>query len=163
MRRLTAILCLTIAVLLGSAGVSWGADYQKGYAAYKSGDYATALREWKPLAEQGDASAQYNLGVMYANGKGVPQDGKTALKSFTLSAEQGNAYAQYSLGYMYENGRGVIQDNIHAHMWYNIAASQGYKYATKNRDLLAKEMTPSQIEKAQELARDCVRKKYKGC
>ena len=64
---------------------------------------------------------------------------------------------------MYENGRGVIQDNVRAHMWYNIATSQGYKYATKNRDLLAKEMTPSQLEKAQDLARECVRKKYKGC
>jgi len=56
MKLTLATLCLTLAVLLGSAGVSWSADYQKGYAAYQSGDYATALREWEPLAEQGDAS-----------------------------------------------------------------------------------------------------------
>jgi uncharacterized protein len=55
MRKLTATLCLTIAVLLGSVGVSESADYQKGATAYKSGDFATALREWEPLAEQGDA------------------------------------------------------------------------------------------------------------
>ena len=55
MRKLTATLCLTIALILGSLGVSWSAAWEKGYAAYKSGDYATALREWTPLAEQGDA------------------------------------------------------------------------------------------------------------
>ena len=64
MKRLTATLCLTIAVLLGSVGVSWSGDYEKGAAAYEIGDYATALREWTPLAEQGDAASQYNLGVM---------------------------------------------------------------------------------------------------
>jgi uncharacterized protein len=62
MRNLTATICLTLAVLLGSAGMSWSADFQEGYAAYKNGDYATALREWKPFAEQGYASAQNNLG-----------------------------------------------------------------------------------------------------
>ena len=55
MKRLTATLYLTIAVLLGSAGVGWIGDFQKGVAAYDSGDYATALREWEPLAKQGDA------------------------------------------------------------------------------------------------------------
>ena len=64
MKRLLPVLCLTIAVLLGSVGVSWSADFQKGGDAYNRGDYATALREWKPLAEQGDAGAQYGLGVM---------------------------------------------------------------------------------------------------
>jgi hypothetical protein len=63
MKKLTAILCLTLAVLLGSAGVSWSTDLQKGVAAYQSGDFATALREFRPLAEQGIANAQYNLGV----------------------------------------------------------------------------------------------------
>ena len=61
MRKLTATLCLTIAVLLGSVGVSASADFQKGLTAYKSGDYATALREWTPLAEQGDSAARSNL------------------------------------------------------------------------------------------------------
>ncbi len=64
MRNLTATLCLTVAVLLGSMGVSWSADFQNGLTAYKSGDYATALREWTPLAEQGDAYAQTWLGAI---------------------------------------------------------------------------------------------------
>jgi TPR repeat protein len=97
MRNLTATLCLTLAVLLGSAGVSESADFQKGLTAYKSGDYATALREWTPLAEQGNAVAQYNLGVMYRKGKGVPQNHKTAVKWYRLSAEQGDADAQSNL------------------------------------------------------------------
>jgi hypothetical protein len=57
MKNLTATICLTIAVLLGSAGMSWNADWDQGLTAYKSGDYATALREWTPLAEQGNAGA----------------------------------------------------------------------------------------------------------
>ncbi len=159
----TAPLCLTIAVLLGSVGVCRSADFQKGYAAYKSGDYATTLREWTPLAEQGDASAQSNLGLMYDKGKGVPQDYKTAMKWYTLAAEQGYADAQYNLGLMYGLGQGVKKDYVYAHMWGNIAASNGNENGGKLRDLFAEEMTPTQIEKAQELARECVRKEYKGC
>jgi len=80
MKKLTATLCLTLAVLLGSVGVSASADFQKGLTAARSGDFATALREWTPLAIQGNAIAQYNLGLLYGNGWGVPQDDKTAVK-----------------------------------------------------------------------------------
>ena len=144
--------------------MSWSADFQKGLTAYKRGDYATALREWTPLAEQGDAAAQFNLGVMYEKGQGVPQDDKTAVKWYRLAAEQGNASAQNNLGAMYNNGNGVPQDYVYAHMWYNIAASSGKsKNASNNRDIIEKKMSSSQIETAQNLARKCVRKKYKGC
>jgi hypothetical protein len=64
---------------------------------------------------------------------------------------------------MYATGMGILKDVIYAHMWGNIGASIGGKNGSKLRDLVAKEMTPSQIEKAQDLARECVRKKYKGC
>ncbi len=66
MKTLTRTICLTLTLLLGSVGTSWGADFDKGVDAYKSGDFATALREWRPLAEQGHADAQYSLGLMYA-------------------------------------------------------------------------------------------------
>ena len=79
MRNLTATICLTLAVLIGSAGVSWGADFQKAFAAAKSGDYATALPEFESLAKKGSVYAQYNLGVMYGAGMGVPQDDKPML------------------------------------------------------------------------------------
>ena len=124
MRKLTAILCLTIAVLLGNVEVSWSADFDKGETAHKSGDYATALREWTPLAEQGDAVAQYNLGVLYRDGQGVPQDYKTAVKWTRLSAEQGDADAQYNLGSMYRKGQGVLQDYKTARKWYRLSAEQ---------------------------------------
>ena len=159
---LTAI-CLTLALSLGTISAAWSADFQKGLAAAQSGDYATALREWTPLAIQGDTRAQYNLGQMYRRGQGVAQDDKTAVKWYTLAAEQGNASAQVILGGMYYDGQGVIQDKVYAHMWWNIAASNGDKGAVKNRDKVAGMMTPSQLEKAQDLARECVRKKYKDC
>jgi TPR repeat protein len=74
------------------------ADFAKGFDAAQKGDYATALKEWKPLAEQGDADAQWNLGLMYRYGLGVTQDYKTEVKYYTLAAEQGYVSAQYSLG-----------------------------------------------------------------
>ena len=143
--------------------LSWGADFQKGLTAASQGDYATALKEWTPLAEQGVAAAQFNLGIMYDIGDGVVQNYKTAVKWYTLAAEQEFALAQYNLGAMYDNGWGVIQDNIYAHMWYNIAASSGDSEAAENRTKIEKKMTPADISKAQELARQCVNKNYKDC
>ena len=163
MRHLTATLCLTLAVLLGSAGMGWGADFQKGLDAVQRGDYTTALREWKPLAKQGNVLAQTILGAMYDKGQGVPQDYKTAVKWYTLAAEQGDADAQSNLGIMYGKGQGVIQDNVYAHMWASLAEKQGHEKGARLRDLVAKIMTPSQLKKAQDLARECVKKNYKGC
>ena len=100
---------------------------------------------------------------MYHNGQGVPQDYEEAAKWYRLAAEQGNARAQFNLGVMYENGEGVAQDLIRAHMWWNIAAANGDDDAREARDDIAKEMTADQIEKAEQLARECVRKGYKGC
>ena len=149
MKNLIRIIYLTLAVLLASTETSWGADFQKGLAAAQSGDFATALREWAPLAEQGHARAQNNLGQMYSNGKGVPQDYKIARKWYTLAAEQGDAFAQFNLGQMYRKGEGVSKDYVYAHMWANIAASNGDEDPGNLRDEVAKEMTPAQIEKAE--------------
>ena len=80
----------------------WSADFDKGVTAFENGDFATALREWTPLAEQGDARARFSLGEMYEKGKGVLQDDKTAVKWYTLASEQGHAEAQYNLGVMYD-------------------------------------------------------------
>jgi TPR repeat protein len=100
---------------------------------------------------------------MYDNGYGVLQDDKTAVKWYTLAAEQGNAYAQYNLGVMYRDGQGVLQDNVYAHMWWNLAASNGNENGGELRDIVAKKMTPADISAAQDLARECVGKNYKGC
>ena len=98
------------------------------------------------------------------------------MKWLTLAAEQGFARAQYSLGLMYTNGLGVPhtngyalpQDNLHAYMWLNIAASNAdaevsSDSASRMRDKISKEMTPAEIAKTEKLARECIRKKYKGC
>ena len=107
-------------------------DFQKGFAAYNAGDYATALQEWTPLAEAGDIATQYNLGVMYGNGQGVVQDDKEAVKWYRLSAEQGYASAQYNLGNMYKNGDGAPQDYKEAVKWYRLSAEQGDAMAQTN-------------------------------
>ena len=150
-------------LLLSLSSPSFAGDFLKGLTAAQVGDYGTALREFKPLAEEGNYFAQHNLGVMYDNGYGVPQNYKTAVKWYTLAAEQGYGKAQTNLGVSYVLGQGVLQDNIYAHMWFNVAASLGEEEASKYREKVAERMTPVDISKAQQLARDCVAKDYKGC
>ena len=129
MKPILTSICLTIAALLGSAGVSWSADYQKGLTAAENGDYVTALREWTALAEQGDVRAQYNLGQMYRMGHGVSRDYKIAVKWYTLAAEKGLSFAQFNLGTMYFAGNGVMQDYEIAAKWQRLAAEQGLAIA----------------------------------
>ncbi len=90
------------------------AGFDEGDAAYHRGDYATALREWRPLAEQGNAIAQGNLGFMYDKGRGVPQNHAEAVQWYRKAAEQGDTEAQYLLGLMHEKGEGVPQDYARA-------------------------------------------------
>lgn len=153
------VLPITFILLLGTPAF---ADFQKGWDAYQKRDYATALNEWRLLAKQGDATAQFFLGSMYDDGQGVIQDYKAAIKWYKLAAEQGHDYAQLRLGLMYANGKGVLQDYTRAHMWLNIAASQD-ETAMPERDTVERYMTLTQIEKAQQLARECVAKNFKGC
>ena len=129
-------------------------DFEKGLAAAKRGDHATALRELRPLAEKGDARAQEILGVIYAAGQGVPKDHAEAMKWFRKAAVQGDAAAQNALGFMYAAGRGVPQDYVLAHMWFSLAAANGSKTGSKYRDKAAKRMTSSQLAEAQKLARE---------
>ena len=107
-------------------------DFNKGVDAYDAGDYTTALQEWKPLAEQGHATSQYNLGVIYDKGKGVSQNHSEAYKWYRKAAEQGDANAQLNLGSMYRKGEGVLQDYSKAFKWNNKAAEQGHSGAQIN-------------------------------
>ncbi|WP_332923531.1 tetratricopeptide repeat protein [Candidatus Puniceispirillum sp.] len=115
------------------------------------------------LAEQGDAEAQNDLGTMYYNGIGAPQDYAKALKWYRLAAEKGLAAAQYNLGIMYGRGEGVPQDDVRAHMWGNLARAKG----VENADALIKElethMSHQQVATAQAMARQCLRQDYKNC
>ena len=161
MKKLFIIPVLLFSLFLGTP--SFSADFNKGLTAAQNGDFATALKEWKPLAEQGDATAQFNLALMYSNGDGVPQDYEEAVRWYTLAAEQGDAQAQYNVAVSFYKGEGVIKDIVYAHMWKNISASNGLDVAREHLKTLEKEMTLSQKEEAQRLARECVKKNYKGC
>ncbi len=153
----------TVFLYLMLATPAW-AGFDEAAAAYQRGDYATALREWRPLAEQGDARAQYNLGVMYYYGEGLPQDYAEAVRWYRKAAAQGHTSAQYYLGQMYETSQGVPQNYAQAHKWYNLAAAQGDEDARLDRSVLANKMNRALITKAQKLAREwwAAFKKRKG-
>ena len=124
---------MTISLVLAvGAGAVVAQDFDKGVAAYRAGDYVTAVQEWRPLAEQGDADAQIILGIMYDKGEGVAEDNAEAVKWYRLAAEQGEANAQYNLGNMYNEGKGVLQDDAEAVKWYRLAAEQGDAQAQYN-------------------------------
>ena len=111
-----------------------------------------------PRADQGDAGAQWNLGLSYATGLGIPQDDAEAVRWYRLAADQGNATAQYNLGLMYASGQGVPQDDVEAHMWLNLAAakssSENREKRVESRDEVAERMTPEQVAEAQRRARE---------
>jgi hypothetical protein len=221
-------------VLMSLSFASVQATFTMGILKYVSRDYAAAYDEFKPLADQGDRSAQYYMGQMYRNGQGVEQNFKEAFKWYRLAAEQGevrsqhivaqlyhrgvgviqnhreavkwyelaanqgqvgpqtdlafmyrddnvirdhkeairwfkvlaeqdHAFAHYNLGLMYQKGQGVSPDNLQAHMWFNIAAADGHESARIERDEIAKQMLPADISRAQDMARECVEKNYRGC
>ena len=112
-------------VLVVSLAMPASAGYEEGVAAYGRGSFPAALREFEDLALQGDAAAQFYLGIMYENGLGVAQDPAEAAKWYRRAAEQGNANAQFHLGAMYVQGMGVVQDHAEAAKWYRAAAEQG--------------------------------------
>jgi hypothetical protein len=210
MQRPSAPLILFLSFLM--AGSAIAEPFEDATNAYHSGDYETAYRLIKPLAEGGLPEAQLNLGLLYEKGQGVPQDYAEALKWnlkaaeqgnakalnwYRKAAEQGNAEAQFHLGRMYDERRGVPQNYAEAVKWYREAAEQGFVEAQTNlgvmyftglgvrkdyvlahmwfhlatsryppsekskrkrtekfRDIAASKMTPAQIAEAQRLAQE---------
>ena len=148
--RFSLALVLSIVCFVAPA---W-ADFKAGMEAYNRGDFATALREWRPLAEQGDAGAQFSLGLSYENGDGVPRDYAIARQWYEKSAAQGDAKAQLYLGLQSAFGQGGPVDLVQAYMWYSLAAGNGHLGAAVYRNDLAKQMTPAQIAEAQKRARE---------
>jgi len=115
---------LTVILVVLCSAPTW-AGFEEGLATYKQGDYSTALKEFRTLAERGDARAQYILSNMYAKGEGVPHDDQLAFWWLQKAAEQELAVAQYSLGAMYYKGEGVPQDYQRAFHLFQKAAKQG--------------------------------------
>lgn len=138
-------------------------NFDMGMAAAQRGDYAVALRQWRPLAEQGHAAAQFNLGLMYADRLGVAQSDREAVRWWRLASAQGYSPAQTSLAWMYANGWGVPQDLEIAYMWSTVAAGNGHQDAIQMRALVASYMTNVMISAAQSRARACTASADQSC
>lgn len=125
---------ISISVLL-IAGVLWlsksNPDFEKGLAAAKNNDYVGALKEWEPIAEQGDPNTQFNVGLIYFNGTGVPKDESKAAYWFTKAAENDLPQAQYNIGLMYFKGMGVARDQQKAVYWLKKAIDNGNEDAIR--------------------------------
>jgi len=167
------ILGLALSLLLGSGVLAAATDYDKGYSAWFRGDHKAALEEFVPLAEQGNAKAQFYLGYMYDKGQGLLENHAKALEWITKSAVQGNGRSQNYLGLMYEKGRGVSRDITKAYMWLNLADYNNSIHASGNKIRLTKgesifkmpfeAMTISDISKAQDMSSRCLESNYTDC
>jgi TPR repeat protein len=129
-----AAMLLVAAALLPSVPARAGMD--EGLAAVRKNDFAVAARELRPLAEKGNAEAQYRVGLMYEFGKGFPVDKPQAVSWLRKSADQGHANAQTELAVIYPTGDGVPQDDVQAVSWFRKAAEQGEAIAQYNLGLL---------------------------
>ncbi len=126
MKLFSPVFLVLVSLLISPAHAQ---DYVKAFKAHLRGDYAVALREYRPLAERDNVLAQYKLGIMYNNGEGVRQDFTEAARWFHRAASLGYAPAQNSLGVKYEKGEGVKRNYSEAVKWYRHGAEQGYAIA----------------------------------
>jgi hypothetical protein len=115
-----------------------------------------SLQEVQKLAEAGDTDAQWQMGVRYHHGQGVPQDDAQAVRWFQLAAEQGNVAAQGALGAYYWGGRGVPADLSKAYFWSAIAVAQGDEWSKSRIEGLSSQMTAEQISVARQQAEDWI-------
>jgi len=122
MKRLA---CIAASLTILFASPSFAAPIDDAFAIYNRGDYASAIKAFRTLADQGNANAQFNLAVMYEQGQGVPQSHEEALKWYRLSASHGFPEAQVMVGIMYDRGNGVARDPVEAAKWQHLAAAQG--------------------------------------
>ncbi len=136
MKQGASILAAAALVAIAAFAPVAAGPLEDGLTAYRDRDYAAALESWRALADKGDAAAQYRLGTLYAEGKGVAQSDVTAAAWFARAAEQGNAEAQYNLAASFAEGLGVAKDDAAAVKWFRRAAEQGMPYAQLNLGLL---------------------------
>lgn len=132
MKWATLILASAVVTM---ASPTW-ADFQAGLDAYEKGDYVHALQEWRPLAEEGDAEAQFYVGALYYHGEGVPQSNAEAARWYRRAADQGHAAARHNLGVMHYTGDGMPEDHHEALRWFRLAAEQGHGPAQYNLGIM---------------------------
>ena len=144
-RTIPCLLAVVLATALGSAS----ADFAAGLEAHREGRYADAVDHWSRCAEQGDARAQYGLGVIYNEGRGTEVDYARAARWFSRAARQDLAEAQMELGFMRASGRdGVAQDAVQAYVWFLLAAENGAAEASDPLELLESRLTPEERAEA---------------
>lgn len=136
MFRLRSIIILSAVLLFAAAGPGWAQSYDAGVAAYNRGDFATAFKQWKPLADKGDVKAQHYLGLMYTQGQGVPKDHAKAVFWFKKATKAGHIPSAYNLGFRYLRGEGVPQDPKTAAVLIRRAAGAGLVPAQHTLGLL---------------------------
>jgi TPR repeat protein len=146
----TIALALLAAPVPAAMALDIEGDLSRGIAAYQGGDYGSALRWLEPVAKSGESQAQYMLGFMHQNGRGVPVDEEKGVRLFMQSAEQGNRYAQYALAASYRFGLGVEQDLLSAHRWLLLSERNGYDPARQIRMVIEAELALDQIARSRE-------------
>ena len=146
--RILALLLLTSLWLHAAAATR---EFDVGMQALLAGDYAEAYCRWKPLAERGDADAQYHLGWLYANGNGLRVDTAKAFAWWQRAATQGHADAQFAVGFALTMGDGTERDLKHAVDWYLKAAQQGHEDARDTLVRLAADPEAELLERHPEL------------
>ncbi len=148
MRRLLAAVLFTAATFVGAAAVDESA-VAEAVSHYAQGRFDQALALFLPAADQGNISALFHVGLMYARGEGVARNLAEAAKWFERAADGGHNHAQFLIGHMYSKGDGVPVDRVRAHMWFTAAAANGWWKAREAREKLVDAgMTPQEVTEA---------------
>jgi len=134
-------------------------DFRKGLAAFNTGDYATALRLWRPLAEREEPRSEAAIGFMYHRGLGVETDDRGAALWLRRAAEHGQPEGQLMLGILFYYGRGVPRSYVRAYAWCELAEINGNADATLCREAALESMSDTDREEAFDLAVD-LRERY---
>ncbi|MES2601244.1 MAG: tetratricopeptide repeat protein [Pseudomonadota bacterium] len=165
MFRLTGLTAAVVAFgLMVGTLVAQAGTWEEGVKAFARKEYAAAAKLFRPLAEKGNAVAQYRIALMHKMGLGVSKDRKQAQKWSRLAAKQGNTDAQVLLGSLYYKGEGKETDDIEkAYMWYDIAATQGNDEAKKELAAASSQLSSQQIAEARAKAQTCTASGYRQC
>lgn len=141
----TGLVAAAILFTVSLTNNAFAGQFEDGLAAYNRQDFKVVVTLWRAAGDQGDVNAQYHLGTMYLDGRGVKQDYAEAMKWLHMAADRGQAGAQNRIGVMYRDGLGVEPDDVEAYMWFSLAAAGGNKFLAKDRDALAAHISPAQV------------------
>jgi TPR repeat protein len=153
-RFITGFALLAICLSSAMAGTP-EEDFRAGLSAFNSGDFAAAMRLWRPLADKNDARSQAGIGFMYHRGLGVKTDDVQAAFWLRKAAEQGQAEGQMMLGNLYFFGLGVKQSYPAAYAWCELAQDNGQAEAQMCRDAALESLSEeAQLREAFRMVRE---------